>query len=551
MSSTPPARGGRDHTNPRRRDANRAEAVARLRSVAVVAVFVAGALAAGSLVHATTPTEVPIPSSARLPVVNLASTDSVEWQCPGPLPAGGTPVRSSIVVINPGSVATTVQVDMMAVKARSGSAPLPTRRRQVRVAPHRERVVSLPTRGAVSEDAVSVLAPTGSVAVFESVSGPLPPASHPGAGGHGTAAVVLRAPEQAPCSTGATSSAYLAAGSTAGRSQVAVSLFNPGATEAVAAISVATPSGVTSPPTLQGVIVQPYSLQVFELAHSVVQQPTIAVTETTSVGRLVLGASTSAEADITAATSLTGGGLLVGIAAPQQTWTMASGLELAGRTVSVRVFDPGPRATSVTITCPVAGRATIELTATVAAGRVRDVPLPFAALAPSRSGRPAALPAGPITVRSAEGVGVVVSRQTVEQVGPHAETVALLSPSAQPAARWVLPASSSAQAVAGGVTIAGGVVVANGGGVTASVTVLELTASGPSHLRSLRTFAVAPGRATAIGLRLPPESGTAFAGLEVVSTVPVVAEADFYAVGPPQHPAPVMALPVEGVPVTP
>lgn len=549
MSSGLPSRVLAGRRSVGRRDAGRAENLARLRAAAVVGVFVAGALTAGSIVHGSRGPLSVVVSNSRLPVVNLASRDSVEWECPGPLPAGAGPVRSAVVVVNPGDVATTVEVDIEAVKAGSAADALPRARRWITVDAHGEDAVPLPGTGAASDDAVSVLAPTGSVGVFESVSGPATASTlHSADRSRRSPAPTPRAPMQAACSTGATSVAYLAAGSTAGRSQLTVSLFNPTATAAVGAISVATPSGVTSPPALQGVIVQPYSLQMFELARSVVQQPTLAVIATTSVGRLVLGASASVESDVTATTSSSGGGLLVGTAAPQQTWTMASGLELPGRTVSVRVFDPGPLPTRVTITCPVVGRPTIELSATVAAGRVEDVALPFAALAPSRSGLPAALGAGPITVRSAEGVGVVVSRETVEEVALHAETVALLAPSAQAADAWVLPATSNADAVAAGTTLAGGVVVANGGATAATVTVLQLSTGGSAG-RTLRTLTLPAGGAVAVDLRLPPAGGTAFAGIEVESTAPVVTETDFSAVGTSQRPVPTLPMPVEGIPV--
>lgn len=546
MSSRLPPQKAKDGQQTRRRAAASADTVVRLRAASAVVVFVVGALVAGSVVRASNPPPVATSQAGRLPVVDLRSTDSVDWQCPGPLPAGTQRARSSVVVVNPSGQPTTVQVDIASVRARSGTAALPAVESRLAVGADREAVMTLPTSGPASDDAVSVLSPTGSVAVFESVSRPA------SAGGRGKGAKNARAaaaPLQSPCATGATSTSYIASGSTAGRSAVAVSLFNPTATPAVAAISVATPAGVTAPPMLQGVIVQPYSVQVFALGRSVVQQPTLAVTETTSAGRLVFGALESVESDVTAATSIRGGGLAVGVASPEETWTMTPGLELTGRTVSVRIFDPGSRAASVTVTCPVTGKPAIELTSTVAAGRVRDLELPFAALAPSRTGAPAALPAGPITVRSAQGVGVVVSRQTVEQTGLHAETVAVLSPSARAATAWVLPVSAAPAVLGSGVTAAGGIVVANDGAQPAVVQVVQLPASGSANLSRLRTFSLAPGVTSAVGLRLPPKSGAATAGIEVLASSPVLVEGDFYALGTAQLPVSILPLPVEGIPV--
>lgn len=544
MTLSRPRRSGTPRS--RRRESERADARLRLRAGFVVAALLAGTLVAGGAVHARPPRSAVLLQTGLLPVVNLTSSAAVEWQCPGPLPAGASALHSSVIIANPGDEPAEVEAQVVAVSAGFANASsLPSYTTRLLVAPHSQGVVRLRTTGTLQHDAVSILSMTGSVAVFESVATVAP--AH--VRRHGQTAAPV-APEQSPCATSPTTSSYLAAGSTTGRSDVVLSLFNPTATQAVAAVQVSTGSAVVSPPPLQGLIIKPYSLQVFNLARSVVQQGILAVTETTSVGRLVLGASETLAADATANIAVSGQALLIGVATPQDTWVMAAGLAQPGRSVSMSVYDPGTRPATVTISCAVAGHSLVEITETVAAGGVRAILLPFPAATSSGSKKATSLPVdGPIVLRTAQEVGVVVARIAIRRVSAHAETVALSAATANPADDWLLPATSP-PATAQTVAIAGGLVVSNPGTSAVQVSVLQLTASGGSVPLQVTTVTIAPDSSATVKLGLlAPAGGPFFAGLEVRAGSTVVVEQDFFAVSGTSGPGLDVPAPVQGIPV--
>ncbi|HXY46021.1 MAG TPA: hypothetical protein VEH29_17685, partial [Acidimicrobiales bacterium] len=248
-----------------RRELNRAERILRVRAVTLVGLMLAGLLIAGSTVHAEVAPAPTLLATGQLPVVNLSSDASVEWECPGPLPAGTSDRRSSVIIANPGQGPATVVVSVVGVREatrEAGTSPLPSWSTQLTLPPHAQRVVPLRTTGPQQNDAASVLSTAGSVAVFESVTNVA--ATQPHRDRNAGAPPAPPAPEESACATGVTGSSYLAAGSTAGRSDVFVSLFNPTATQAVAGIRVATGSSVVVPPALQGLIIKPYSLQIVD-----------------------------------------------------------------------------------------------------------------------------------------------------------------------------------------------------------------------------------------------------------------------------------------------
>jgi hypothetical protein len=538
--------------------------------------MLAGVLVAGGIVHANGSPAAVLAPAGQLPVVSLRSSGSVDWVCPGPLPAGASTRRSSVVVTNPGQRRASVEVVVSAVKAGSSDAGtrLPPWSTQLSVAPRTQRVVSLRTTGPEQDDAVSVLSTAGAVAVFESV------ATAP----TGTLAVVHKggkpirvaatAPEQSPCSTGVAGTSYLAGGSTAGQSDVVVSLYDPTATQAVASIRVSTGSASVEPPELQGVIIKPYSLQVFDLARSVVQQATVAVTATTSVGRIDLGASETVASDSTASTSVSGQALLIGIAAPQQTWVMTPGLSGSDRTVAVDLYDPGSRPASVTMSSSVPGRPLIEVSATVPAGEVRQVGLPAPTATPSsshtsgshKSARNPTVPPpveGAVIVRTAEGVGLVVARVATQRSGAHSETVATVAATAEASDGWVLPVSSgqsatgtaahstsstSGQGTRSTQPLGGALLISNPGPATVEVHVMELSAAAPLSVVRLTTVSVVAGGTSTVTLQLRL-TGPPFAGLQVDASSAVVAEADLYARSATGQALAIAPVPLEGIPV--
>lgn len=550
-------RSARLPRSPSKRGANRADTRARLRAAGVVVLILGGVLVAGAIVHDQAAPAATGLASGELPAVDLTSPVSVEWDCPGPLLAGASGHSSSVIIANPGALTASVEVVVVAEGStlKSTRAPLYSHINRLPVAPHTQRVVALRTTGPQQYDAVSVLATAGAVAVFESTV-PLPAVA---LSRDRKAREGLRpassAPQESACSTGTMSDSYLAAGSTAGRSDVLVSLFDPTATQAVATIRVSTSSGVISPPMLQGLIIRPYSVAVFNLARLAVQQATVAIAATTSVGRVVLGAYESTASDSTAATALSGQALLIGVAAPRATWVMTPGLGGPDRTVAINVYDPGSRSASVTISSEatstaVHGRPMTEISSVVPAGEVREItlPLPNARMASSKTTRHVILLQGPMLVRAAGGVGIVVARSALLQVSAHAQTLAVVAATAGPARDWLLPAASSTNSRSPEQALSGGVVISNPGPARVEVALVELTAGGTPSSRLLRTLVVPAEATETVGLHLPIPA-VSFAGLEVNASSPVVAEQDCYALGTPRYVLPIAPVPVEGVPV--
>lgn len=534
---------GRSHEHPRSRskhDAATVERRLRARCAGLVGVMLIAVLVAGALVRVTPSRATAVGPSGQLPIVTLSSHSAVQWNCPGPLPAGGSPARSTVIVANPGGATARVLVDVDAVSAVGVALPAWTTR--LSLAPRSEQVVPLRTTGPVQNDAVSVLSVAGAVAVFESVSPARTRVIH--------RLVVPRptALEESPCSMGTATSSYLASGSTKGQSDVLVSLFDPTATQAVVGIRVATGSEPVSPPALQGLIVKPYSLQVFDVARWVVQQGPIAIAVTTTAGRVALGAAERVASDATSITSTSGQALLIGLVQPRDQWVLTPGLGTTRRSISLRVYDPGSRAASVTIAVPVIGAAPIEITAEVPAGEVRAIDLPSStAPAPkapkgsgSQAGRAVLRFEGPITVRTAEGVGIVVSRTAVLTTGHHYETVAFSEATSFPAKEWVVPATES------GAAVSGGVVISNPGRHPVEVKVIELSADAGAPITTTLTV---PSGATMTAAVQFSASERTVSGILVIAGGLVVAEQDFYALGTPNEVVPVAPAPVDGIPV--
>jgi hypothetical protein len=214
----------------------------------------------------------------------------------------------------------------------------------------------------------------------------------------------------------------------------------------------------------------------------------------------------------------------------------------------LRVYDPGSRAASVTIAVPVIGAAPIEITAEVPAGEVRAIDLPSStAPAPkapkgsgSQAGRAVLRFEGPITVRTAEGVGIVVSRTAVLTTGHHYETVAFSEATSFPAKEWVVPATES------GAAVSGGVVISNPGRHPVEVKVIELSADAGAPITTTLTV---PSGATMTAAVQFSASERTVSGILVIAGGLVVAEQDFYALGTPNEVVPVAPAPVDGIPV--
>jgi len=371
--------------------------------------------------------------------------------------------------------------------------------------------VSLRTTGPATEDAVSVLASGGAVAVSEAIQGA------------GT-------PIASSCLLGSDRRDLVPLGSTIGSSDVRLALFDPGATPAVADIKVALDNASALPPSLQGIAVEPRTVTVVDIGRSVVQQPLLAVDVSAVAGQLAVGAaevnlSTEQHATVTSPTALFIG---VGEAAPS--WDLpppqpaSAGTAAAITMPSVRVFDPGSAPAVVSVSESAPGAAGASITETVPAGRVVAIPVPVPELAQAahkpkkhRGPQHAAAPVfdAPITVRSARGVGIVVALAGAPTA--HSSGIAATS--------FVATAGSSTGAVVLGAistpTVRDALVLSNPGSGAATATISELAVSANSTPSG--SGASAPPAAVLGTVNVPAGGGASVALSAYLSDTPALA----------------------------
>ncbi len=461
-----------------------------------------------------------------LPAASPSSLASSMWDCPGPLPGGRSATRSAMVVVNNGSKSAAVQLSAYAVSVSNrGGSVMKGWAKSWTMPAKSTNTVSLASSAKPQSDAVSVLSSSDALAVFEWI---LPPSDSAAAG-------ATPAQVESPCEVGTSAVAYVASGSTAGRSSVTVSVFNPTATEAVVGMRVSDGSSSAQPPALQGLIIPPYSVHTFAIGPWVVQQPTVAVTVMATAGQVAIGAGETVSSG-----SATGQSLVIGSYQTRAAWFLSPGMEVPGRTVAVRVYDPGTRAATVTISSPVVGGPSVDLTAVVPGEGALTVALPLATSRPKTpTTAPVQVTEGPITVRTAEGVGVVVARVVAVPLTGMASSVSYLAATSWPVATSVVPGRQEAV----GTTL----VLADPGSSGATVEVATLPPEGLASRLVARLTVQAGGRTS-----LELSSGEAGSALLVTATEAIVAETVRYPISPhstttlPVQPQEVAAVPVSG-----
>ncbi len=245
-------------------DAGSAARVGSRRLPVAAAVLAALALAGLASVAIHPVASRPASPSAAGAVKGLPGADSTAWFCAGPLPVGTPHEASSIAIANlraaPVGAAVTIVLASGATSTEEVSIPA-----------RGESVVGLSHLHTPSVAAASVVADRPGVEVVELVHGAL-------------------GPDVSPCSGQVAMTQYLAAGSTRAGNNLAIALYDPGSTPAVASVSFATPSGPQSPPALQGVPVPAGRVVVVYVAHSLPFRRFLSATVHASGGGVVAGA---------------------------------------------------------------------------------------------------------------------------------------------------------------------------------------------------------------------------------------------------------------------
>lgn len=320
----------------------------------------------------------PAAGAERSMTVASSSVASTAWYCAGPLPVGRGPQASSIAVANVGDRRARGQLILSSTRGER-------RTTSIAVGAHAEAVFGLPRTGAGANAAVTVLVDSASVGVQEIVHG-------------------RTGPMAARCAVATGHTSYLAEGSTRGAANVALAIYDPGATPAVASVTFATSAGGVTPPAFQGIDVAPGGLVVLDVGHEVPSQLAVASTVQSTGGGVVVGAVIDAVVDHHLLTSLAGGS-----PGTSRQWQVAAAPLGATAGQGFSVLDPTSRPARIRISLAgssprVAGG---ELTTEVPAGAVVDV---APAALPGRSSAGATV--------TATGAPVVVGRELATVATP-------------------------------------------------------------------------------------------------------------------------------------
>lgn len=505
----------------------------RLPAIVFVAVLLALAGVANATIrHHRPPAHLATVQDQSVALVSSKAT-SAAWYCAGPLPVGTRNEASSIAVANAGPKRVSGELVVVTNDGRNAVTPFS-------IGGYAQGVYGLTRSGHAGFAAATVLVNGAGVGVDELVHGPTGPVS-------------------SPCVSHAATAGYVAAGSTENASNLALALYDPGATPAVVNVSFATGTGWVAPPSFQGIPLSAGQLQVVDVGHYLPSRPVVATTVTATGGKVVAGALlVAANAKSVEST------LLDAVTAPRPAWSFSAAPAGGAVRQVFSVLDPGKVAAKIVLHLATSSGSS-ELAETVPAGGIVH-------LAPSPEVSPVAMRYA--TVTSANGVDVVVAREvllvgrilppapepvkrtTTVRVRVHGREVTrrevvtvtsrsteaaflgfpLLEPGyaataavAAPGTRWLVAGGESDRHASELLT------VANPGGRPARIAVEQLGTSGTAPSRRKRVTELSGLTVPAHGeLTLSLAAVPALQGelpLEVSATAPVLAAGELYARG--------------------
>lgn len=193
-----------------------------------------------------------------------AGTLSSAWYCPGPLALGHRGEQSAVALTNLSSKPVHAALH---VAANSGL----TQNQALDIGPYHENVVALPRPKQPTYGAVTVVVNGPGVGVNEITT------THAGS-------------TTAACTTHTSEGAFFGVGSTAGSSNMAISLYNPGATPAVANVAFIIGQTTSMPGAYTSVPIEPGQDVVFFAGHAIPQRRAFSVSVQTVSGRVAAGA---------------------------------------------------------------------------------------------------------------------------------------------------------------------------------------------------------------------------------------------------------------------
>jgi len=309
----------------------------------------------------------------------------------------------------------------------------------------------------------------------------------------------------APCASTASSQWYYADGVTTKDATEALSLFNPFPDDAVVDLVFGTEDGSVTPQALTGLAVQGGTTVVIPVGDYVQRREQVTATITTRAGRLVV-----ARLQIFDGTAgRKGMALALGAASTGTLWYLPDGLVADGVTERYQVFNPTKKEARVEVALALEqGQAEPFILTVPAEGRVTVA-----------ANDEARIPKGvshAATVRSLNGVGVVVERSVDATIADKRNGVARTPAAQVTARRWVLAAGESDD------TVEELVAIQNPGSAPAHVTLTILGDATQVANPALRNLEVAPGGRRSI--RLNDTMKLAATPVLVTSDQPVVVE---------------------------
>lgn len=202
-------------------------------------------------------------SAAVSQVTMSGKASSNAWYCPGPLALGHRGERSAVSISNVTSKSLTAQIHIALNSGRNRSE-------SSLVSAYHQNVVALPQPKTATYGALTVVVNGPGVGVNELT--------------YTTAGVTT-----SPCTTHTSPHVYFGVGSTSGLSNIAVSLYNPGATPAVANLAFVIGGSTLTPAAFSSVPVEPGQDIVLFAAHVLPQRKALSAVVTTVSGELAVG----------------------------------------------------------------------------------------------------------------------------------------------------------------------------------------------------------------------------------------------------------------------
>ncbi|MEW6154866.1 MAG: DUF5719 family protein [Actinomycetota bacterium] len=451
-------------------------------AIGVIALVLVGAWAVDATVDRPAPT---VTERVQTPMGARSGARSSAWFCAGATAEEGGEADGTVVVANAGRQPLTGTVTVMPEEGEPRQVGLSVpasghqsvRLRDVLTAPYASALVELDGGEAVVE-----LAATGPLG--RSVT---------------------------PCASSASTTWYFAEGVTTRDAREVITLFNPFPEDAVVDLVFNTEEGEVTPQALTGLSVKGRAMTAVTVGDHVQRRLAVAARISARAGRLVAARLQTFDGS----EGRRGMSVGLGAAAPGDVWYFPEGFLTDGLTERFQIFNPGSEEAEVAVNLALEQGQAEPIVLTVP-------PESRVTLAANDEARIPKNVAHAVTVRSTNGVPVVVER-TIDAVAPAARSgVSIIIGARAPATRWVVAAAQSDD------TTEAWLVVHNPGASATRVTValLDGSASVPPGLAAIEVGARAR---RAIKL-----TGTVRPGpvpVLVTATQPVVVERDLYAIG--------------------